>query len=141
VIYSGGDLYEISDANGWEYIDSNVRSISAGQQGIHVYVNTNGNAYSFDDSTGNDVLLGSNVAQATAGTDRQGNYIIDLLFAGGNLQEYHADGSFASLGSGIQSISKTRAGVLDAVFSGGNAEQHTPGGSWSFLMGGAGTSV
>jgi hypothetical protein len=133
VVFPAGYAWEHSDSTGWHYIDSNVKAISAGQQGISDLLYNTGNAYWFNEATGSFAFLASNVAQVTAGVDQNGNYQIDLLYTNGSLQEYGVGSGWTTLTSGVTSISKAHAGTVDVLFSSGNAYAHTASGQWIFL--------
>jgi hypothetical protein len=124
--------YEHSDSTGWHYIASGVQSVSAGQQGIIDYLTTGGNAYWFNEASGSTSFLGSGVIQVTAGTDQFGNYMIDMLYSGGNLYEYRVGSGWSFLDSSVQSIGKGHAGVVDMVFTWGDAYAHDSSG-WYYL--------
>ena len=131
-----GTAWEHSDSSGWHFLGSGVRSVSAGQQGISDFVTTAGNAYWYNESSGGTSFLGSNVAQVTAGTDQYGNYMIDLLFSGGNLDEYRVGSGWTFLDGGVQSVAKGRTGFVAMVFSWGDAWGHDASG-WHYLGGSA----
>jgi hypothetical protein len=135
LILTSGAAWEHSDSSGWHFIASGVRYVSAGQMGIADYVTTSGNAYCFAEAAGASTYLAPGVAQVTTGTDQNGNTMIDLLYANGNLYEYHASSGWAFLSGGVQSIGKGRGGLVDVVFSSGNAYEHEANGSWNFLTG------
>jgi hypothetical protein len=134
-IFTWGAAWEHSDTSGWHFIANNVKSISAGQQGISDYAATNSNAYWFNEATGQSVFLASGVAMVTAGYDQSGNYMIDLLFQNGNASEYRVGSGWTSLGGGIRTLSKARAGLLDVIFNNGAAYDHTASG-YSYLTSG-----
>jgi hypothetical protein len=139
VIMSYGQAWEYSDSSGWHYIASGVSSVSAGQQGISDFVTTSGNAYWFNEASGALSFLGSNVASVTTGTDQYGNYMIDLLFNGGNLWEYRVGSGWTFLDGGVNSIAKGHAGFVDMVFTWGDAWGHDSSG-WYYLTGSAQTA-
>jgi hypothetical protein len=135
VIFSWGGAYEHSDANGWYYLGSGVKAVSAGQQGISDILFTNGWAYWFNEATGGFSFLGSNVAAVTTGTDQYGNYMIELLYNGGALYEYRVGQGWRYLDSWVASVSKARAGLVDVVFTWGDAYDHDAYGYWHYLTG------
>jgi hypothetical protein len=96
----GGQTWEYSDTrrqrdnSHWHYIGSDIRSISAGQQGMACYVRNNGGAVLFDDGPWSHTFLDPNVAQATAGTDVNGQYLVYLLYTDGSLREYRPGDPF-----------------------------------------------
>jgi hypothetical protein len=134
-----GTAWEHSDSSGWHYLGSGVRSVSAGQQGISDFVTTSGNAYWYNEATGGTSFLSSNVAQVTTGIDRNGNYMVDLLYNGGNLYEYRVGSGWTFLDSGVQSVAKGHAGLVDMVFTWGDAWSHDASG-WHYLGGSARTA-
>ena len=103
--------WEISDSSEWHYISSGVSSVSAGQQGISVFLTTGGVAYEYDESANSVSYLWSNVAQVTAGTDQNGNFMCDLIDEWGDLYEYQAS-NWTFLNWGIKSIAKAHAGYV-----------------------------
>jgi hypothetical protein len=135
-----GSAYEHSDSTGWHYIASGVKAVSAGQQGIIDYLTTAGDAYWYRESDGARSYLGSNVAQVTAGTDSSGNYMIDLLYANGNLYEYRVGGGWSYVWNNVQSIGKGHAGLVDMVFTWGDAYAHDPSG-WYYFTSSAKTAA
>jgi hypothetical protein len=139
-VTTGGYAWEHSDSTGWHYIGASVKSISAGRQGISDYVTTAGNAYWFNEATGATSFLGSGVAAVTAGTDQFGNYMIDMLYANGNLYEYRVGSGWSFLDGSVQQVAKGRAGLVDMVFSWGDAYDHSPSG-WTYLTGNALTAA
>ena len=128
--------YQYSDSSGWKFLGNYIRSISAGQQGVVAYVTTSGNAYVLDQTTNTLTWLGGNVAQATAGTDEHGVFMVDLLYSSGDLYEYRPGSGSTFLHGNVRSIAKGHAGLVDAVFTSGDAYAHDAGG-WHFLLSGA----
>jgi hypothetical protein len=128
--------YEWSDSSGWHSLGSGITSVSAGRQGGLDYVTTNGNAYYYTEASGSASLLAYNVAQVTAGTDQNGNFMIDLLYTNGNLYEYRVNSGWTFLDNGVTSVGKAEAGAVDMVFSWGDAWDHSPSG-WAYLLGSA----
>jgi hypothetical protein len=135
-----GEVWEYSDSSGWHYIDSGVKAVSAGQQGIIDYLTTGGTAIWYSEAGGVKVPLASGVAQVTAGTDQYGNYMIDLLLTNGNLYEYRVGGVWTWLDNGVQSIGKGHHGVVDIVFTWSDAWTHDSSG-WHFLSSNARTAA
>jgi hypothetical protein len=133
--------YEHSDSTGWHYIDSGVKSVSAGQNGIMDYLTTAGNAYFFNESIGGKTYLGSGVSAVTAGTDLNGNWMIDLLFSNGNLWEYRQPGGWTQLTSSVVSIGKAHSGVVDMVFAWGNTSYAYSPAGWNYLSTGTQTAA
>jgi hypothetical protein len=111
---------EFSDSSGAHSIASNVQQISAGQQGNAYYVDNSGNAYRFNELTGNRWLGFSNVKQIAAGTDATGFSTANLLFNNGDVFSLS---TWNTLGHNVQSFSKDRNGLLDLLFSGGNVDE------------------
>jgi hypothetical protein len=136
IVFSWGDAYEHSDDSGWHYIASNVQSISAGRQGISDYLTTDGVAHWHRESDGADVAVFSNVSQVAAGTDANGNYLIDVLTTDGTVSEYRYGGSWTTLDNGVTNLSKGTLDAVDMVFSWGDAYQHSQAG-WNYLYGSA----
>jgi hypothetical protein len=132
--------WEHSDSSGWRYLGSNVRAVSAGQQGMMDILYTNGNAYFYSEANGSSVLVGSNVSQVTTGTDANGNVMVDLLHTNGNLYEWRAGSGWSYVYNNVQSIAKGRAGVVDMVFTWGDAYDHSAAG-WTYLTGNARTAA
>jgi hypothetical protein len=141
IVFNWGDAWEHSDTSGWHFIGSNVKQVSAGQQGISDFVNTSGNAYWYNEATGGTSFLASNVAAITAGVDQFGKYMIDLLYNGGTAIEYRSGSGWSTLATGVASLSKARAGLLDVVFSGGAGYEHDAYGNWRYLTGSVTTAV
>jgi hypothetical protein len=139
VVMSYGQAWEHSDSSGWHYIGSGVSSVSAGQQGISTFVTTAGDAYLYDEATGSPSFIASGVAAVTSGTDEYGNYMIELLYNGGDLWEYRARSGWTLLDGAVNSIDKGHAGYVDMVFSSGDAWGHDSSG-WHHLTGGAQTA-
>jgi hypothetical protein len=127
-----GQAWEHSDSTGWHYIDSNVKSVSAGQQGFMTLLYTNGNAYSYFEASNTFAFRGSGVSAITAGTDQYGNYMIDLLYNSGDLWEYRVGSGWTWLDNNVVSIGKGHNGVVDMVFSWGDAYDHDSSG-WHYL--------
>jgi hypothetical protein len=135
------DGYEFSDSTGKHWVASYVSSMSAGQQGEMAYLTTGGAAYLYSESGALATYLNSGVSAVTVGTDANGNYMIDLLFANGSLSEWRQWSGWTSIASGnVTSIGKAHAGVLDAVFSADWAWTHTSAG-WTYLTSGATTAA
>jgi hypothetical protein len=139
ITFTWGDAWQHSDDSGWTMIASGVQSISVGRQGISDYLTTGGVAH-WHTLSGSDVALASNVKQVTAGTDQFGNYMIDLLYNSGSIDEYRSSTGWYNVWSGGASISKGRLGELDIVFNWGDAYAHTLSG-WTFLSSNATTAV
>ncbi len=131
ITFTWGDAWEHSDDSGWTFIASSVQSISVGRQGISDYLTTSGVAH-WHSLSGSDVALASGVRQVTAGTDQNGNYMIDLLYTNGSIDEYRSSTGWYNVWSGGASISKGRMGELDIVFTWNDAWSHTLSG-WTFL--------
>jgi hypothetical protein len=129
--------FEHSDDSGMHIIAGGVQSISAGRQGISVYV-SNGVAHLHNEVNNTDVAVYSNVSQAVAGTDANGDYMIDVLTTGGTLSEYRYGGSWTTPPLPlpypfVTSLSKGTLDAVDMIFL-GSAWQHTQSG-WSYLYG------
>jgi hypothetical protein len=139
VIMTGGAAWERSNSSGWHFLASGVKSVSAGQRGISDYVTSVGNAYSFNEATNVTSFLGSNVAAVTSGTDPFGNYMIDLLYNGGNLWEYRVGSGWTFLDGSVKSIAKGHNGYVDMVFTWGEAWGHDS--TWHLLTSNAGTAA
>jgi hypothetical protein len=135
VTFSNGDAWEHSDSSGWHRMATGVQSVSAGQQGISAVVLDGGKAYSYNEAAGNGHLrfLASDVKSATAGTDRSGQCVIDVLASTGSLSEYRLRGGRTHLFDSVASIAKAHAGVVDVVLASGSAYKQTSSGSWSHL--------
>jgi len=132
-ITTRGVANQYSDAGGKSLIATGVKSLSAGQQGISAYVDTLGNASSFDQSTGAATALASGVATVSAGVDANGHYQFELLDAFGNGSEIAFGGSVTSLGSGLSFLSKARGGLIDEVLSSGTAQERNAQGNLNLL--------
>jgi hypothetical protein len=128
-VYGG---YEFSDSTGRHLIASNVASMSAGQQGIIDYVTAGGDAYWYSEATALSSYQGSGVAAVTAGTDQNGNYMIDLLYSSGALWELRQGSGWTLLANSVAKIGKAHAGVVDLIYSWGTAWAYDPYG-WHFL--------
>jgi hypothetical protein len=135
-VTAGGDAYEYSDDSGFHYIASGVQSISAGRQGFTDYVTAGGVAYFHQEGAGADVYLASNVLQVAAGTDANGNAMIDMLTADGTVSELRYGGSWTALASGVTSLNKGSLDAVDMMFSWGDAWQYS-GAGWGYLGGSA----
>jgi hypothetical protein len=114
VVFTWGDAWERSDDTSWHFIASGVQSVSAGRLGICDYLTTDGAAH-WHHELGSDATLAGGVSQVTAGTDANGNYMIDLLYANGDLWEYRAGGAWTYLGGGNGQISKANAGAITEI--------------------------
>jgi hypothetical protein len=144
ITFTWQDAWEHSDDSGWTFIASGVQSISAGRQGVSDYLTTGGVAH-WHTLSGQDVALAGGVRQVTAGTDQFGNYMIDLLYTNGTVQEYRQGTGWywvwSSTGSsGAASIDKGRLGELDIVFAWSDAWAHTQAG-WSAFLGSSATAA
>jgi hypothetical protein len=128
-ITTGGAAWEYSDTSGWHYMGSGVASVSAGQQGFTTYLTTSGNAYDYQDATGTSSFIASGVAAITAGTDANGNVMVDLLLDGGQLDQYQSSTGWVVLATGIRSISKGVHGTVGVITTTGSAYDNTSG-SW-----------
>jgi hypothetical protein len=137
VVLTSGAAWEVSDTSGWHFIASGVQSISAGQQGIADYVTTAGNAYLWTEATGSSGFLASGVAGVWTGVGSNGSYQIELLYTNGTAWEYKTGSGWTSLGSGLLSLSKARAGLISLVSTSGNAYDHSDAGVSTFLTSGA----
>jgi hypothetical protein len=131
-----GAAWEYSDTSGWHFLDNNVRQVSAGRNGIAELLLFNGDAYHYTETTGSYILLDSGVAQITAGTDQNGNFMIDLVTFGGSAYEYRVGSGWSFLSNNVVQISKGHNGVTDVLFSDGSAYEHDLSG-WLFLTNGA----
>jgi hypothetical protein len=134
------DGYERSDSTGLHFIASNLSSMSAGQQGFLDYIGTNGVAYWYSEASAFSSYLGSGVAAVTAGTDQNGNAMIDLLYTSGAVWEWRQGSGWASLATGVVSLGKAHAGIVDTVFTSGNAWAHDAYG-WLYLTSNAKTAA
>jgi hypothetical protein len=132
IVTTGGDAYEYSDDSGLHYIASGVQSISAGRQGISDYVTAGGVAYFHQEDSGADIYVASNVFQVAAGTDANGNSMIDVLTTDGTVSELRYGGSWATLAGSVTSLGKGPLDAVDMVFSWGDAWQYS-GAGWSYL--------
>jgi hypothetical protein len=132
-ISTWGGAYEWSDSTGWHYIDYNVQSASAGRQGIVDLVYNTGNAYWWNEATTQFVFLGSNVTQVTTGFDQSGNYIIDLLYTNGNVNEWR-QGGWHFKDYNVQSMAKSVAGYFHDVSRLGNAWEFDLSDNYTLMM-------
>ncbi len=138
ITFNWGDAYAHSDSTGFRYLNSSIRSVSAGQQGNATMVSFSGLAF-LNQADGSTVFLGSNVQQVTAGVDQYGQLMIDLLYTNGVL--YERTGGFiftpvwTYLDSNVTSISKANSGQVDLVFSWGDSYEHAANGNWNRLTG------
>ena len=80
--------------------------------------------------------MASGVQQITAGTDKAGNYVIDLLYTSGDMYEYRVGSGWNFVWGNVQSIGKSCAGLVGVVFNWGDAYDFD-GSSWYFLTGSA----
>ena len=106
--------------------------LSAGQPGIIDYVTAGGDAYWYSEATALSSYQGSGVAAVTAGTDQNGNYMIDLLYSSGALWELRQGSGWTLLANSVAKIGKAHAGVVDLIYSWGTAWAYDPYG-WHFL--------
>ncbi len=132
MVTTAGAAWECSDTSGWHYLASGVGSVSAGQQGFSAYLTTSGNAYDYQDATGTSSLLASGIAAITAGTDANGNVMVDLLYDGGQLYQYETSSGWTELVTGVRSISKGVHGVVGVISTAGNA-YNDANGQWNGL--------
>jgi hypothetical protein len=116
-IFFSQNAYQYSDDSGAHFIGSGVKSISAGRQGLSAYVTTGGEAWTYSQLSNRYTYWGSGVSQATAGTDENGNWMIDLLLTNGVLREVGASRSMYSVADGVKNMSKARLGAVDVVMT------------------------
>jgi len=109
-----GAAYEYSDDSGAHLIASGVTSVSAGRQGNSVYITTAGTAH-WHAQAGGDVVVGWNVAQATAGTDPNGAAMVDVLLNNGTLSEFRSVIGWYTVATDVKAVSKGRLGAVDMV--------------------------
>jgi hypothetical protein len=119
-VTTGGDAYEYHEGAGWTYLTGGARSAAAGV-GTSYVVLTNGSLYEYRDATGGWTFLDSNVAAASAGTDRYGVNMVVELTTGGTAREFSDTTGWHSVGTGVRFISAGRQGVSDYVTTAGNA--------------------
>jgi hypothetical protein len=140
IVFSSGVAQEYSDES-FTYIGgtttNHVQSISAGRQGTSAYVTSDGVAHFHQEFDGHyyntDVVIASNVAQVTAGTDANGNWLIDVLTTDGTVSELRSGASsWATLAGSVTSLSKGPLDAVDMVFSSGDAWQYS-GAGWNYL--------
>jgi hypothetical protein len=139
IVFKGGAAWEHSDDRGWSYIASSVSRISAGRQGVSEYVTSAAEGH-WHSETGLDATVAWNVSQITAGTDQYGNYMIDVLYQTGRIDEYRVGSGWSFVYNYGQYIGKANDGVLSIVFTWGAAYNHDSGG-WYFLTSNAVTSA
>jgi hypothetical protein len=126
-----GWLYECStNKNNTVYIAEGVTNFSAGRGGISDYVLA-GNAYNYSDVSRQSVVVGYGIAQVAAGTDANGNYMIDVLATNGALWEWRYTNGWSLICTGIGSIDKGPLDTLDAVQYGVGWKHNSSG--WSNL--------
>jgi hypothetical protein len=129
VLYTSGADYEHSDATGWHFIASNVRSISAGQLGYASFVTTASNAYLYSEANSTVTFELANVARMTTGTDANGGVMLDALFNNGSVSEWRAGQGWVHLNTpnqaAVTGLSKGRLGLVDLVLSDHTAYEHT----------------
>jgi hypothetical protein len=104
-------------------LGSNVRSVSAGQQGIIALLYNGGTAYWYSDYSRTWTYLASSVGQVTAGVDPSGHFMFDVLYTYGSLSELRWGGLsmtayWTNLGINVAYISKARDGVVSKVVMG-----------------------
>jgi hypothetical protein len=136
IVFTWGEAWQHSDDSGWDFIASGVKSISAGRQGISDYLTTGGVAHWHSESGSLDVTLAGSVKQVTAGTDKLGNYMIDLVYTNGNMWEYRVGSGWDFVWGNVESIGKARDGVVSIVFNWDDAYDYN-GSSFFFLTGSA----
>jgi hypothetical protein len=127
IILTSGAAWEHSDSRGWTKLGASVQQISAGLEGFTEFVTTSGNLDEFNQWSNKITQIASGVAQVAAGYDPNGGHMVELLYTSGQAYEYRG-GSWTFLDSGVQSLSKARAGLIDVVFSDGSAYEHSSGG-------------
>jgi hypothetical protein len=135
VVTPSGTASEVSDSAGWRSLGSGIRAISAGQQGIMGILYANGNAYSYNEATGVSSYLTTQATAVTAGTNRDGNFLICVVNMAGWAYAFDQTAGMSSLSGSVVSIGKAHAGVVDAVFTTGKAWAHDL--SWNHLIDGA----
>jgi hypothetical protein len=136
LVLTNGDAWEHSDSTGWHFLAHTVQAVSAGRGGYSEVLLQNGNAYHYNETTGGLGLLATNVAQISAGTDENGNAMIELVYTSGVAYEYRTATGWTYLGSGVKSISRATAGVAVVLFGTGGVYEHDLAG-WHALCGSA----
>lgn len=122
-----GAFWESSDDTGFKFIASGVKAFSAGRGGFSDYVTTAGVAHWHFDLYNQDATLFSGVSQVAAGTDANGNYMIDVLFTNGQVREYRSGLGWLNVASNTNTIGKGRLDALAAVVTGWAYEHNTGG--------------
>jgi hypothetical protein len=141
IVYTSGNAWERSDSSGWHFIASGVQQLSAGRQGVSDYVTLAGAAHWHTEGGADVTVFSGGASQVAAGTDSNGNYMIDVLFSNGSVQEFRSGGSWVTLmSSGVKSLGKGRVDAVDMVLSSGAVWERTSAG-WQFLSNGAAVAV
>jgi hypothetical protein len=134
--YWSYDGWEFSDSTGPHLLAYGVSTLSAGQQGNIGILYSGGYAYWYNEATGNNFTVGSNVTQFTMGTDENGNAQFDMLNGNGTVTQYSQADGWKSM-SIFQSISKAHAGWVDAISYGTAYAEFLGGNQWQWLYNGA----
>jgi hypothetical protein len=140
IVHSWGDATEYSDTSGSHFIAPGVQSISVGQGGIASFVTTSGDAYWYGEAYGGTSFLISGVRQVTTGVDASGHYEIEAVFNDNTASEYrwgyqnhHFGHAWHAKDYNVQSISKSRNGIVDTVSWASNAWEFDTSGNYTLL--------
>jgi hypothetical protein len=120
VVTAGGYAYEYHDGAGFVFLTGGARSAVAGQGASYVLL-TNGYAYEHHDAGNYWSFVWYNVSSISAGTDRLGVNMVDVVFTNGAAYERSDESGWRYLMSGVQSASAGRGGHTELLTQGGNA--------------------
>jgi hypothetical protein len=126
VVTLGGDAYEYHDFAGFNYLGSGVKSAVAGV-GVSYVLFNNGALYEYHQAVlqyGQRAYYSyiySNVAAISAGTDKVGVNMVDIVFTNSAAYEFSDDSGFHYLGYGAATASAGRQGHSELLFQNGVA--------------------
>jgi hypothetical protein len=120
VISTTGEAYEYHDGLGWLDITGGVAQAEAGQ-GVSYVLLSNGSLYEVKDADGTVTFLKSGVTSISAGTDKYGVSMVDVVLASHAASEYSDTSGWHALKAGVQQVSAGQMGVSEVLLTNGNA--------------------
>jgi hypothetical protein len=125
------NTYEISDAGYWNWIGLGLAQASAGRGGNVAYIDSSGEAWSWNEGSQVPQDLGSGAKKVTVGyTSDDGAPVLDVLFNDGTVLDGRHGGAPQFFTANMTDISKARGGIVDTIGNDGTGWEFPWVGDW-----------
>jgi hypothetical protein len=146
LVLTNGDAFEYHDGGTWQFLRHGVKAAAAGQ-GVSFVVLNDGQLFEYhDDSARWSGALAADVVSISAGTDRFGVNLVDVVFKSGTFSEWSESTGWHALCSQAITVSAGMGGTSVVLLKDGRAYEYNEISGWTYLSNGvsqvaAGTGV